>query len=325
MNEITQTYVISLKEPIELLNTLHDCNLNPILFPGINGKNLDYNTIQKYTTPLYSIFGPKSAIGCAISHLSVWKEFLKTNKKYAIIFEDDVIFQPDTLKSKINFYLSHTPSDFDILYLGSFGSNPNNTFFNLFMTLLNQSCQFIQVNEHIIKPRVALAAHSYIISKKGASKLINLLDGKIHNHIDFCIQGLSKQNLIKTYVTNPRFVFQTSTNGEPSTNVSNSYPILFNRILSDFYIDHFVKSSYVTTLSIFRIFDYNISLSHLLTFFLLIFLYITNIPITFIITFIIIISLPEFSKNVQYHLHSSNNSSNQNLMNQNLKKNLTMN
>lgn len=301
-------YVISLKNPITLLNQLRNCNLDPILFHGTNGKTLDLNTIKKYTTPLYSIFGPKSSIGCAISHISVWKDFLKSNKQYALIFEDDAIFNTKSFKSKIKFYLSQTPSNFDILYLGSFGSNPNNTFFNFFMKLLNQQCQFKQINKHIIKPKVALAAHSYIISKKGARKLLQFLDGKIHNHIDFCIQSLAKQNLLQTYVTNPRFVFQTSTNGQLSTNISNSYPILFNHILSYYYIDHFVKASYVTTLSIFRINNYNISLSHLIIFFLSILLYTSNTSIIFIITFIITISIPEISKNVLYHPHSNNNS-----------------
>lgn len=310
MKSNVNVYVISLNNPIKLLNKLHKCHFKPILFKGINGQKLDHNTIKKYTTPLYSIFGPKSAIGCAISHLSIWKKFLKTNKQYAIIFEDDIVFNTTNFQSKINFYLSQTPSDFDILYLGSFGSNPNNTFFNFFMTLLNQKCTFTQINQYINKPSTALAAHAYIISKNGANKLVKLLNGKIHNHIDFCIQNLSRQNLINTYVTNPRFVFQTSTNGTPSTNVSNSYPILLNRILSDFYVDHFVKSSYITTLSIFRLSNYNISLSHLIVFFLSSLLYTLNVSTSFILIFIIIISLPEFSKNVQYHHHLNNNSMN---------------
>ncbi len=293
MENTLDTYVISLNTPKDLLYKLNQCNLNPILFKGTNGKTLSHNTIKQYTTPIYSIFGPKSSIGCSISHISVWKTFLQSNKQYAIIFEDDIIFDSTNFKSKILFYLSNTPSNFDILYLGCFGSNPNNTFFNTTMNLLNLSSKFSQINKHIIKPRVALALHAYIISRSGAQKLINLLDGKIHNHIDLCIQTLDKQNLLSRFVTNPRFVYQTSTDTTPSQNSSNSYPILFNNILSQFYIDNFVKASYISTVSIFRIFDYNITISNLLIFTICLYLYISNESIYFILLFIISISLPD--------------------------------
>lgn len=294
VNDLFDTYVLSLHKPTKLLSKLRKCNLHPILFPATNGKLLDHNTIQHYTTPLYSMFGPKSAIGCAISHISIWKKFLKSNKQYAIIFEDDIIFKQKNFKKKILFYLSNTPKDFDILYLGCFGSNPNNTFFNSIMTLLNKSNTFSQINKYIIKPKVALATHAYILSKSGAEKLVNLLQGQIHNHIDFCIQSLSKQNLINTYVTNPRLVYQTSTNNGVSQNISNSYPILFNHILSQFYVDHFVKASYITTLSIFRLHSFNVSISNILLLILLLFLYLSNTHIIFIIYFILIISLSDF-------------------------------
>jgi GR25 family glycosyltransferase involved in LPS biosynthesis len=287
------TYVISLNNPQTLLDKLTNCNLNPKLFKGTNGKTIDYNTIKKYTTPLYSIFGPKSSIGCSISHISVWKTFLKSNQQYAVIFEDDIIFDSIDLKSDISFYLSKTPSNFDILYLGCFGSDPNNIFFNTTMNLLNISSNFSQINNYIIKPRVALALHAYILSRSGAQKLVNLLYGKIHNHIDLCIQTLAKQNLISTYVTNPRLIYQTSTDSTPSLNSSNSYPILFNNILSQVYIDNYVKASYITTVSLFRLFNYNITLSNISIFFICLILYSTNESIYFILTFILSISLPD--------------------------------
>ena len=269
-----------------------------------SGKTSSYNTIQKYTTPLYSIFGPKSAIGCSISHISVWQSFLQTDKQYAIIFEDDIIFDTTNFKSKISFYLSNTPKNFDILYLGCFGSDPNYPFFNQIMNLLNKSNELSKVNKHINKPSVALGLHSYILSRSGAQKLVNLLHGKIYNHIDFCIQSLSKQKLISTFVTNPRLVYQTSTDNTPSHNSSNSYPILFNNILSHFYVDKFVKSSYITTVSLFRLLNHNITLSQLITFSVCYFLYSTNESIYFIITFIIIISLPDFSKVSKLYLQN---------------------
>lgn len=305
MENTFDTYVISLNKPNDLLYKLKKNGLDPILFKGTNGKQLEYNTIKKYTTPIYSIFGPSSSIGCSISHMSVWKTFLQSNKQHAVVFEDDIIFNSTNLKSDISFYLSNTPRDFDILYLGCFGSNPNNIFFNKIMDLLNISCNFIQINDYINKPRVSLALHAYVISRSGAKKLISLLYGKIYNHIDFCIQTLSKKNLIHTYVTNPRLIYQTSTDTTPSENSSNSYPILFNNILAQYYIDKFVKTSYITTVSLFRIYNYNITLSNLLIFIICFYLYNSNESILFISVFIIVISLPDLF-NIKQKLNLQN-------------------
>ena len=42
------TYVISLKYPETVLNTLSKHSLNPILFNGINGKTCSQDTIKKH-------------------------------------------------------------------------------------------------------------------------------------------------------------------------------------------------------------------------------------------------------------------------------------
>jgi GR25 family glycosyltransferase involved in LPS biosynthesis len=278
--------------------------MNPILFRGVDGTTLDPKTIRKHTTLLHSIFGPKSAIGCAISHLSVWKSFLKSKNSHdshdshAVIFEDDIIFdiKPSKFKKTIQFYIDKTPNDFDILYLGSFGNNGSNNsnFFTWIMKVLNMSSKYKSVNEYISKPDVALAAHAYILSRKGAKKLIKHLEGKIHHHIDYCIQYLASKDLINTYITKPRIVFQTSTDSTPSSNVSTHYPILINRILSDFYLDTKVKASYLTTLSVFRLGSFNITISMLLIFIFLIRFYITEGDFTFLSAFLFSISLPDF-------------------------------
>jgi GR25 family glycosyltransferase involved in LPS biosynthesis len=257
------TYVISLNYPQTLLKQLsQEHNLDPILFTGIRGTTCPEELIQKHFSPFYQTFGPKGAIGCALSHLYVWKTFLKTDKQYAIIFEDDIIL--DNVKFKladiVPYYLQHTPDDFDILYLGCFESD----FFKYAMSLFNMNGTDLDVNDLIKKPNVALANHAYIISRQGASKLISHLDGKIDNHIDFCMQSLYSQGTINKYVTKPLLIYQSSTDNKPSLNVSNTYPILLNRILANFYVDKHVRLSYVTTLSIAQIGPFHITISIIL-------------------------------------------------------------
>ena len=298
MSKKITTYVISLNYPNTLINTLQEQNLNPILFNAIDGASIDNSFIKKHVSETYATFGPKSAIGCALSHLNIWKTFLKSNNEYAIVLEDDIIVNEKidnnlidnktnddinsevdsegdsevdseidsevdsegdsegdneidnelTLREIIEFYIDKTPKNFDMLYLGSFGSESNNNFFSIIMKILgNASNNSHTVNQYIRKPNVALATHAYVLSKNGALKLIEHLDGKIYNHIDYCIQSLASNDLINRYITTPRLFFQTSTDNNISTNVSNSHPILINHNLSNYYLDTKVKASYITT------------------------------------------------------------------------------
>lgn len=294
------TYVISLKYPEKLLSTLSQHSLTPILFRGFLGKNLSQDFITKHFTSLYTMFGPKSSIGCAMSHLHVWKTFLNTNKKYAIVFEDDIILDSSTppLLSTIHKYVSNTPTNFDLLYLGCFGSENTPNFFTIIMKLLGVSSQYEYVNTYIKKPEIALAAHAYIISRRGAKKLIKHLNNSIHNHIDFCIQTLYSKGILNNYVTIPRLIYQSSTDTTMSNNVSNLYPILLNNMLSDFYVDKHVKASYITTLSVFRLGEFNFTISTILIVIIIVTSILLNIDYYYIILWITLISLPNLIPNV---------------------------
>jgi len=260
-------YIISLKYPKKLLKTLSNKHhLNPILTNAIDGKKCSDDIIKCHFTTFYRFFGPKASIGCALSHLYVWKTFLKTHKKYAIVFEDDIILDDITynLSEVIPIYVQQTPQDFDILYLGSLGSDYIPNFFTISMSLLNMSVEYKDINDYVKQPSVALATHAYVISRSGAKKLVKNLDGNIHNHIDYCIQNLYSQGILNNYITKPRLLYQSSTDSNISNNVSNTHPIIINKILSNFYVDKHVRSSYITTLSVLRIGSFNITISSLI-------------------------------------------------------------
>ena len=106
-----QTYVISLKTPTKLLNTLNAMNialnnpfinLNPLLINGVNGKTLTQSEIDVNASLLYSKIGPLSAIGVGMAHIKTWKEFMKSENKYGLILEDDCTFVDDFGKKLSN-------------------------------------------------------------------------------------------------------------------------------------------------------------------------------------------------------------------------------
>jgi GR25 family glycosyltransferase involved in LPS biosynthesis len=294
-----KTYIISLNKPDKLINQLNDIGLEPTLFNGVNGKTINLNTIKKHFNPYWFNIGPVGALGCAMSHLSVWKTFLKTKKQFCLILEDDVIFEKDFSKEKIKQVLLDTPKDFDILYLGCF----NSPTFIYAMTLLfmnkniNNTCK----SKLVKKTDVALATHAYIISRKGAKKLIKLLDHNINNHIDFCIQRLNKNNLIKSYTLKNKIIHQTSTDAgfqlgalPRSSNVINQHPMLLQNILSKIYIDVHVTCDYLFTVSFMKIGPFTFNLTSILFLLLGIIFYKNNYSLLSLIFFIG--SLPDFLK-----------------------------
>jgi glycosyl transferase family 25 len=258
-----KAYVISLNNPIKLLNKISNYGLNPILVNGVNGQLLSNDEINNNTTYLCSKFCTKTTIGIAMAHIKVWEQIIKSNDEYSIILEDDVIFTPN-FKFNLNVILHNLESDIDILYLGCIGCSDS---FNLFsavgyMTNIINYNNFNNINNntYLKKSLVSFATHGYIISKNGAKKLIKYIKGNISNHLDFQIQELIKNKLINSYVVNNLLVYQTSTENLLSSNSANNHPYLINDLLSNFYIDKHVRANYPTTLGIMRIGNYNFTI-----------------------------------------------------------------
>lgn len=233
------TYIISLNNPIKLINQVYSLGLNPILVNGVNGKELSTNQINENTSYLYPYIGPKSAIGIGMSHINVWKMFLKSGKENCLIVEDDALFVNNFL-TKLKKGLYNTPSDYDILYLGCFGCQSKYNYH----TIMHAQFNYKKINDYVSVPGIAFATHGYIVSRKGAKKLVKYLDKYIYMHIDYCIQDLHKSKLIKEYVLNDRIIYQSSTDSHISTNTSNNHPYILTKLLSNIYLDEKLRANY---------------------------------------------------------------------------------
>ena len=292
------TYIISLNNPIKLIEDLKIKGLNPILFNGINGRYIGKNVIENHVSSFWGKFGPKSAIGCGLSHLFVWNEFIKSGKSECIVFEDDIIYKKDLdIKLEIKNALKNVPKNYDILYLGSISGD----FFTYTLPFISNTQK--KINDKIEIPSVALATHAYIISKKGAKKLIKLMYNKkyIFQHIDFCLQYLASKKLLKSYITTPRIIYQSSTNNiETSSNSTNNHPIILHTLLSKMHVDKFVRANYISTVSCFRLGKINITL---ITFIIsLLGIYFKKSNIYWLSIIFVLISIPDkMSINVLFH------------------------
>lgn len=242
------SYVISLKEPQTLFTTLSSHDLAPTWIEGVNAKTLKPREIAKNTTPLYSAFCPRVAVAIGMSHIRAWKAFLKTDEPHAIIMEDDVVLA-DGFSGRLQETLQHLPADTDILYLGCFGCHSPTNLFTTTLSFCSNTHE--QINPFIDRPGVAMGTHAYLLTRAGAQRLLDSLEGRLFNHIDFCMQWLAGKGKLNTYVTSPRLAFQTSTDcSGKSTNQTNMHPRLPTSLLADIYLDERVSASWMATLTL---------------------------------------------------------------------------
>jgi len=71
---------------------------------------VDVQTFKEFL----SHFPKKGTIGCSLSHIKAWKAFLESPFEYAVIFEDDVNFDPAKLKTMIN-DLTQSAKEWDVV------------------------------------------------------------------------------------------------------------------------------------------------------------------------------------------------------------------
>ncbi len=130
----------------------------------------------------------RGAVGCYLSHLSIYKKLIQSNYKYSIIFEDDVIMAADFYE-RLLYGLTVIPDDWDILLLGVM-------------------CLKCDIEKDYIKINRFWGTHGYVVKKEGAVKLIEYLDKPLSKQIDADMSLLIKRGLIKVYGINPIIVAQ---------------------------------------------------------------------------------------------------------------------
>ena len=125
--------------------------------------------------------------GCAASHLLVWKNFVDSSPKdFLFVAEDDMI-PHSHFNELFPIYWDRTPPSFDILLVGSH--------------------LYAELSERLVLRRSALNMHAYIISKKGAERLLGLyaaLPSDETGVIDSFLHNMSDRRMIKCYCYNGR-------------------------------------------------------------------------------------------------------------------------
>ena len=200
---IVDTYVINLDtRPDRLKSFIKESNVETFIrIPAVNGKTLTMNKMIYDCFKHNTFHWKKSVIGCSLSHIRIWSTIVQNSGKYTMILEDDVRFH-----SSNRSYMKDIPNDADILYLGGV-LPPNKSFLPSCLKQVNTHWSEIIPNTYfssIPMPQFHFCTYSYIISKKGAEKLLRFLyesDKKSYVEVDHLLG--SPFVGLKRYVATP--------------------------------------------------------------------------------------------------------------------------
>jgi phosphorylcholine metabolism protein LicD len=174
-------WVINLKRRPDRLNTtinrLKKIGIIPKVYNALDSKSEELINYYK------NIKEPKRSIGeyaCYLSHKTLWMYIYSLNIPYAIIFEDDIVFEDNISKKDILDRINDSKG-FNIIFLGHCYSDVK-TFKNP-LTLVG----------------TGLCLHSYIITRHAIKKLLDN-DDLYSQPIDIEIQKFCKKELC--YISN---------------------------------------------------------------------------------------------------------------------------
>lgn len=195
LNCFKKVFCINLEHRTDRLNEFvlrYPCDRSQVeFFKAIDGKLINKYDLDIFETSLKNVKYSDGTLGCWISHYRIWNIISNDNgndsELYAI-FEDDAHFpDPENFKKTIE-SLAEFKDNFDIVY-------PGGTFEPFYNGKNDEMILVPELQNKIIKiykqsKRLDRTTHFYILSKRGAKKILGLLDFSI-NAVDNFLKSLS--------------------------------------------------------------------------------------------------------------------------------------
>jgi glycosyl transferase family 25 len=106
-----------------MLDLLKRRNINGVIFKAVDGAQLDLNQLKakgeyddEYAHKKFSRSLSLGEIGCALSHINLYKEIIRKNINMCVICEDDIRLVPG-INEKLQIILKELPDDWELVYL----------------------------------------------------------------------------------------------------------------------------------------------------------------------------------------------------------------
>lgn len=174
-NLLDNIWVINLDRSKErfnnIKNNIESFGLKFNRFSAICGKEIDIQEMD-ISFLCKTVLCNYGLIGCSLSHKMLWKQLLESGQNAYVVLEDDVIITEKTINilKKIPKYLEYYNIDF--LNMNSF---------DIFKSFHKKVFEIDDIE--FVKPILNLSTRTYIITRNGARKLLDLLTN-IYTHID---------------------------------------------------------------------------------------------------------------------------------------------
>jgi len=193
-------------------------------FSAVDGSKLDmahdgrislhtrHNIKNNYRRSDYEINTP-GAIGASFSHITLWRNFLKSKDEYLVVFEDDTCVTEDELK-KINTLIPTLPAHWDLWLLGRHNWS--------YKEMPMQSTGWNIVTEFT-------GAHAYVLNRRGAEILV-ADPFPIETHIEYYICGcaeLKGLRIIKHPSLRIGYMAENTLSFDSDTYVRNTCPTCY--------------------------------------------------------------------------------------------------
>ena len=253
-------YVINLNRSTDRMVRMHEqCSAQGLEYTrveAVDGRALKREELGDVATSMCKGLCTSSMLGCALSHMNVWKRIVSEGHARALIMEDDAELVPD-FRSRMHQALIDCPSDFDILLLGCFFLCSKNREYEWPHKLLRMLIPHKLRNDKrvwgsVFVPEYFGGTHCYIVSRQGAQKLLRLLP-KVGFHIDAQMNNRS----LNLYAASPDLAYQR--NMSESSMASYSFPKLLMPTLSKIKDSKNVSAAYYLDAPIGQVLDKQIN------------------------------------------------------------------
>jgi len=215
----TQSYVLYIPKRIDYIkNVMNKIGLEPKYIQGPLKDKVDREKLFKegmLSKKYYDMKKKeeKGEVAVFLGHVSILKEFLKSDNKYALIFEDDIFLpkkeeEQKEMGKKIKHLINNLPHDAEITYFG----------------YCFEDCKKAKPYErnpelfnHAVVP---VCLHSYLVSREGARKLLDLIV-PLTEGLDVVVLHLIRQKKINAYTVNNGYLQILQNRKDLGSDISN--------------------------------------------------------------------------------------------------------
>jgi GR25 family glycosyltransferase involved in LPS biosynthesis len=208
---LDQVYVINMDRSPERMEFMDEqCRrhgLRYVRVPATDGAKVSGEALERVATPWCRRMCTPAMVGCALSHMRVWKAMAKQGHSRCLVMEDDAALVPGFAEG-LRRALDDVPEDFDVLLLGCFFMCNKQrryawTHRVAGMVMPYPPRQDTRTWGSVFVPERFGGTHCYVLSAKGCRTLMATIP-RVNFHIDVAMNHPD----IALYAVHPDLAFQ---------------------------------------------------------------------------------------------------------------------